>query len=237
MLTRTASTYFLATPLGKDLSSSDIMAGEKVDPKVDSTPVDIKYEDIPEESRKQFEAALQKEQEEAKKRLLAFFGKTRQGVFEKDKFVMPTFAPPPLNPSTTATTAASSASTPSDVSFTFDSIKQFAEGFLGRFEQLQKLTQDLLIDLNLQNRGKKPINGYSNFTPNLSLSAAPAENYQYDMLLIFFVGQTPPPGAVRPSRAEPVRPVPRRADRSDRCHGARFRVTVTACASSYFGCP
>ena len=37
------------------------MAGEKVDPKVDSTPVDIKYEDIPEETRKQFEAAFQKE--------------------------------------------------------------------------------------------------------------------------------------------------------------------------------
>jgi len=54
------------------------MAGEKSDPsKVDSTPVDIKYEDIPEESRKQFDAALQKEQEEAKKRLLACFGKTR----------------------------------------------------------------------------------------------------------------------------------------------------------------
>ena len=141
MLTRTASTYFLATPLGTDLRSSVSMAGEKPNPsKVDSTPVDIKYEDITEESRKQFEAGLQKEQEEAKKRLLACFGKTRQGVFEKDKFVMPTFVLPPPTPSTTATTAASSASTPSDVSFTFDSIKQFTEGFLGRFEQSQKLT-------------------------------------------------------------------------------------------------
>jgi hypothetical protein len=35
------------------------MAGEKVDPsKVDSTPIDIKNEDIPEEMRKQFEAAF-----------------------------------------------------------------------------------------------------------------------------------------------------------------------------------
>ena len=72
-------------------------------------------------------------------------------MFEKDKFVMPTFAPPPPNPSTmaTATAAASSASTSSDVSFTLDSIKQFDESFLGRFEQSQKITQDLLIDLNL----------------------------------------------------------------------------------------
>ena len=120
---------------------------------------------------------------------------------------MPTFTPPPPNPCTMATTASSSASTPSDVSFTFDSIKQFAEGFLGRFEQLQKLTQDLLIDLNLQNTGKKHINDYSNFTPNPSFSAAPTENYQYGMPPNFFVGQTPPLGVVRPSRAEPVRPV------------------------------
>jgi len=78
---------------------------------------------------------------------------------------------------------------------------------LGRFEQSQKFRQDLLIDLNLQNRGKKPINDYSNFTPNPSFSAAPTENYQYGMPPNFFVGQTPPPGAVRPSRAEPIRSV------------------------------
>ena len=88
------------------------MAGEKVDPKVDATPIDIKYEDIPEETRKQFEV-FQKEQEDAKKRLLACLGKTRQGVFKKEEFSIPTFARPPPNPSTTATAAASSASTPS----------------------------------------------------------------------------------------------------------------------------
>ena len=109
-------------------------------------------------------------------------------MFEKDKFVMPTFAPPLPNPSTTATTASSSASTPSDVSFTFDSIKQFAEGFLGRFEQSQKLTQDLLIDLNLQNRGKKHVNDYSNLTPNPSFSATTTENYQYGMPPNYFAG-------------------------------------------------
>ena len=127
MFTNLASTYFLVTPLGKDLHPSVTMTGDKINPsKVDSTLVDVKYEDIPEESRKQFEAALQKEQEEAKKRLLACYGKTQQGVFEKDKFVMPTFAPPPPNPSATAIAVASYPSTPSDVSFTFDSIKQFA---------------------------------------------------------------------------------------------------------------
>ena len=59
MLINLASTYFLATLLGTDLNSSDAMTGEKINPtKVDSTPVDIRYEDIPEESSKQFEAAL-----------------------------------------------------------------------------------------------------------------------------------------------------------------------------------
>jgi hypothetical protein len=153
------------------------MAGEKVDPKVDATPIDIKYEDIPEETRKQFEAAFQKEQEDAKKRLLTCFGKTRQGVFKKEEFNIPTFTPPPPNPSTTATAAASSTSSPSEVSFTFDSIKQFADAFLSRFEQSQKLTQDILMDLSMQNKEKKTVNDYSNFSPNPSLSAAPSENY------------------------------------------------------------
>ena len=119
---------------------------------------------------------------------------------------MPTFTPPPLNPSTTATAAASSASTPSEVSFTFESIKQFVDAFLSRFEQSQKFTQDMLIELTMQNKGKKPVNEYSNFTPKPSLSAAPSD-YQYGMPPNYFVGQTPLPGTVRPSRAEPVRSV------------------------------
>jgi len=119
---------------------------------------------------------------------------------------MPTFAPPPPNPSTTATAAASSASTPSEVSFTFDSIKQFADAFLSRFEQSQKFTQDMLIDLTMQNKGKKTVNDYSTFSPNSSFSA-PSENYQYGMPPNYFAGQTPLPGSVRPSRAEPVRSV------------------------------
>jgi len=40
------------------------MAGDKTIPsKVDSTTIEVKYEDIPEESCKQFEAQLKKEQE------------------------------------------------------------------------------------------------------------------------------------------------------------------------------
>ena len=61
MLINLASAYFLVTPLGIDLSSSGAMAGDKGDPKVDATPIDIKYEDIPEETHMQFAAAFQKE--------------------------------------------------------------------------------------------------------------------------------------------------------------------------------
>ena len=63
----------------------------------------------------------------------------------------------------------------------------------------------MLIDLTMQNKGKKIVNDYSTFSPNPSFSAAPSENYQYGIPPKYFVGQTPPSGSVRPSRAEPVR--------------------------------
>ena len=65
----------------------------------------------------------------------------------------------------------------------------------------------MLTDLTMQNKGKKYVNEYSNFTPNPSLSAAPSENYQYGMPPNYFAGLTPPPSTVRPSRAKLVRSV------------------------------
>jgi hypothetical protein len=47
---------------------------------------------------------------------------------------------------------------------------------LSRFEQSQKLTQDILMDLSIQNKGEKTVNDYSNFPPNPSLSPAPTGN-------------------------------------------------------------
>ena len=119
------------------------MAGEKPIPsKVDFTTSDNKYEDISVEHCKQFEAQLKKKQEEATKRLLACYGKTRQGVIEKEKFVMPTFTPP--NPSTS-----SSVPTQGNVSFVpNDFLKQFIYVVGNRFDESQKLTQDLIIDMS-----------------------------------------------------------------------------------------
>ena len=121
---------------------------------------------------------------------------------------MPTFTPPPPNPSTTTTAAATSASTPTDVSLSFESIKQFAEAFCSRFEQSQKLTQDLLNDLNLQvtgNRGKRVVNDYSSETPNASALIVQTNVPQYGMPPNYFAGKSPPPDKVRPTMAEQVR--------------------------------
>ena len=92
MLNRLASTYFLATPLGtKKQSTSVTMTGElgdasKVDP---LNAINITYEDLSEEQRQKFKADLKRQNEENRVKMLACYGKTRQGVIEKEKFVMP----------------------------------------------------------------------------------------------------------------------------------------------------
>ena len=60
-------------------SSSAAMADDMIDAsKIDPEDIiDAEYDDIPEEHHKQFEARLKKEQEEATRRLLACYGKTR----------------------------------------------------------------------------------------------------------------------------------------------------------------
>ena len=136
------------------------------------------------------------------KRLLACYGKTRQGVIEKEKFVMPSFTQP--NPSTTTT----STSGPSNVSIANYSLRQFVDAFCSRFEELHKLTRALLIDMSMRlgdDKGKKLARDYYKGTPNASSSVAQIENPQYGMLLNYFAGQSPPPGSVRPTTAELVR--------------------------------
>ena len=109
MLTRLASTYFLATLLGnkkKKQSTSVSMAGEngdasKVDP---SNAINVTYGDLSEEQRQKFEADLKQQNEEIKARMLACYGKTRQGMIQKETFVMPSIpstTPPPPAPTVT----------------------------------------------------------------------------------------------------------------------------------------
>ena len=80
------------TLLGKKKqSTSVIMTGEigdasKVDP---FNAINVTYEDLFEEQRQKFKANLKWQNKEIRAKMLACYGKTRQGVIEKEKFVMP----------------------------------------------------------------------------------------------------------------------------------------------------
>ena len=109
---------------------------------------------------------------------------------------MPTITLP--TPSTTTSTSGSS-----NVSFNVNNfVKQFVDASGSRFEELQKLTQDLLIDMNLQfngNKGKKVAHDYFNETPNANHSAAQTGIPEYGMPQNNFAGQSPPLGSVWPT--------------------------------------
>ena len=69
------------------------MAGEdqdgvKIDPK---NVGGVEYNAIPEEKHQALEAHLKELEAEAKRRLVACYGKTRQSSVKKEQFVMPTF--------------------------------------------------------------------------------------------------------------------------------------------------
>ena len=108
----------MATPLGKKQSASVSIAGEKPDPsKVDpSNTISISYEDLYEEQRQKFEADLNRRNEEIKAKMLACYGKTRQGVIEKEKFVMPSIpsTTPPASSTTTSASPTIDVSPPND---------------------------------------------------------------------------------------------------------------------------
>jgi len=72
----------LATPLRKKKSSLAAMADDKLDAsKIDPEDIiDAEYDDIPEEHRQTFKAQIKHEQEEATRRFLSCFKRTRQGV-------------------------------------------------------------------------------------------------------------------------------------------------------------
>ena len=82
------------------------MAGENGDASnIDPlNAINVTYEDLSEEQRQKFEADLKQQNEELKARMLACYGKTRQGVIQKEMFVMPSVpatTPPPPAPTAT----------------------------------------------------------------------------------------------------------------------------------------
>ena len=61
--------------------------------------IDPEYDDILEDQRQALEIKLKEIEAEAKKKLISCYGKTRLGVIQKEKFVLPTLS------STTSTDA------------------------------------------------------------------------------------------------------------------------------------
>ena len=127
----------------------------KVDP---LNAINVTYEDLFEEQRQKFEADLKRQNEEIKAKMLACYGKTRQGVIEKEKFVMPGTQSATLHaPSTTTSTSPTT-----DVSTPKDSLVQFLREFVDKFEKSQTVTQNLLFDMHdKMEKGKSVDTSYS----------------------------------------------------------------------------
>ena len=135
--------------------------------------------------------------------MLACYGKTRQGMVEKEMFVMPSIPSStlPVSPNVNVS------SSPQDLygMLLSDLGKKIRDAHLS--------TQNSLIDLSERmdrlEMGKSVNTAYSTKDLNPG-SAAPAStaNVEYGMPPNYFAGQLPPPGTVRPSTAEPARPVP-----------------------------
>ena len=143
--------------------ADDIVDASKIDPE---DIIDAEYDDIPVERRKQFEAQLKKEQEEATRRLLACYERTWQGVVQKQEFIMPP------NPSTSMT---------GNVSIDpADFINRFLDA-LGKI--IDKSTRNFAIRINNQSqassKGKGVDHSYSTETLNPSSSAKPASASQH----------------------------------------------------------
>ena len=117
----------------------------------------------------------------------------------------------PSIPSTTppASYTTTSASPTLDVSPPKDPLVQFLREFGDKIEKSQMVTQNLIFNISKKmEKGKSVDTSYStkDLAPN---SAAPASIFdvEYGMPPNYFAGQSPPLGGVRPTRAEPVRPV------------------------------
>ena len=117
----------------------------KIDPRNIDNP---QYYEILEDQRQALEIKLKEIEAEAKKKLISFYGKTRQDVIQKEKFVPPTLS------SSTPTTDISLEVTPS-VSAT--SIGVTMEQVENLFTEREMRLVDMLTDKLLTLVGKQPI--------------------------------------------------------------------------------
>jgi len=103
----------LATPLGKKKkqSTSVAVAGENGDASkiYPLNAIHVTSEDLSEEQRQKFDADMKQQNEGLKARMLACYGKTQQGVIQKETFVLPSILATTLpSPAPAATNVSSS---------------------------------------------------------------------------------------------------------------------------------
>ena len=118
--------------------------------------------------------------------MLACYGKTRQGVVEKEKFIM-TSMPSTTPPASSTTT---SASPTLDVSPHKDPLVQFLREFGDKIEKSQMVTQNLIFNISKKmEKGKSVDTSYStkDLAPNLAVPES-TFNVEYDMPPNYFAG-------------------------------------------------
>ena len=150
------------------------MAGNKEDAsKIDpNNVIEAKYDEVPEEYRKALEAQLKAFEAEYQRQLASCFGKTRHGVIEKEKFVMPTFPLPTSSTTMTTSVSTSPELTPSvsvsSSGVTFEKIKQL-------LDERDVHWENWLSSREREAVGKKPeIADDSAPIPNVIISEIPA---------------------------------------------------------------
>ena len=117
----------------------------KIDPRNIDNP---QYYEILEDQRQALEIKLKEIEAEAKKMLITCYGKTRQGVIQKEKFVLPTL-------SSSAPTTDASPKVTAPVSAT--SIGVTMEQVENLFTEREMRLVDMLTDKLLTLVGKQPI--------------------------------------------------------------------------------
>ena len=161
----------------------------KIDPRNIDNP---EYYEILEDQRQALEIKLKEKEAEAKKKLISCYGKTGQGVVQKEKFVLPTL-------SSTPTTVASAKVT-GPVSATSSNVTM--EQVENLFAEREVRLVDMLTDKLLTLVGKQPV--IDDISPVSTVETSevpvsqptvslPASQPQYEMPMHYFSAQTVTP--------------------------------------------
>lgn len=204
MLTRTASTYFLETPLGKKILvlETDLMYPSKMGANCEldlENIISATIEELTKDERQDYLMA----EEHFRAQSLKGFKKDRSGQVKRvQDVVMPAFT---LKDKQIKVTGNVSAPSPL--------VNQFLSLIGDKIAESNKNATDLLLNLtdymHVMSKRKGVDHSCSTETLRPISSATPASASQtlYGMPPNYFDGQTPPPQSVQPSMAEPVRPV------------------------------